>query len=166
MTTPAVGDKAPPFTLSSDADGEISLSDFAGRSVVLYFYPKDDTTGCTAQACQFRDELDAFAGLGAVVLGVSGDSVKRHASFRTKYQLTFPLLSDPEHSMMEAYGVWQKKKLYGREFMGIVRTTFIIDGRGVVRHVWNRVQVQKKDKSGEIVRRHVDEVRAALEALD
>lgn len=159
-----VGDKAPAFTLASD-DGEISLSDYEGKRVVLYFYPRDNTPGCTNEACDFRDNLAQLTELGAVVLGVSADSVKSHQNFRDKYDLNFRLLSDPEHGMMEAYGVWQLKKNYGREYMGIVRTTFVIDEAGVVRNKWANVRVHQK-KKGEIVRRHVDDVREALAALD
>ncbi|MFT6395971.1 MAG: peroxiredoxin Q/BCP [Bradymonadia bacterium] len=161
----SVGDKAPAFTLATDSDGDVSLSDYAGKNVVLYFYPKDDTPGCTNEACDFRDRLEQLEGLGAVVLGVSADSVKRHANFRAKYELNFPLLSDPEKAMLEEYGAWQLKKNYGREYMGISRTTYLIDGEGVVRNVWEKVRVWKKNKAKEVVHRHVDDVREALEAL-
>ncbi len=160
-----VGDKAPAFTLATDAHGEVSLGDYAGKNVVLYFYPKDDTPGCTNEACDFRDRLEQLESLGAVVLGVSADSVKRHANFRKKYELNFPLLSDPDKVMLEEYGAWQLKKNYGREYMGISRTTYLIDGEGIVRNVWEKVRVWKKNKAKEVVHRHVDDVREALEAL-
>lgn len=160
-----VGDKAPAFTLATDSEGDVSLSDYVGKNVVLYFYPKDDTPGCTNEACDFRDNLEQLEALGAVVLGVSADSVKRHSNFRAKYELNFPLLSDPDKGMLEEYGAWQLKKNYGREYMGISRTTYLIDGEGVVRNVWEKVRVWKKNKAKEIVHRHVDDVREALKAL-
>lgn len=159
------GDAAPAFSLKTDADTTVTLSDFAGKNVVLYFYPKDDTPGCTNEACDFRDNLEQLQALGAVVLGVSADSVKRHANFRDKYSLNFTLLSDPDKGMLEDYGAWQLKKNYGREYMGISRTTYLIDSEGIVRNVWEKVRVRKKNKAKEIVHRHVDDVRAALEAL-
>ncbi|MCB9507709.1 MAG: thioredoxin-dependent thiol peroxidase [Myxococcales bacterium] len=163
---PAVGAPAPDFTLPDASGHTVSLSELRGHRVVLYFYPKDDTPGCTAEACDFRDSLPALQALGAVVVGVSADPPKRHARFRDKYDLPFSLLSDEAHATMEAYGVWQTKKQYGREYMGIARTTFLIDGAGVIRRVWEKVAVQRKDRSGAIVHRHVDEVRQALEVLD
>lgn len=158
------GTPAPAFTLPSDSGEDVSLSDFAGKNVVLYFYPRDNTPGCTNQACDFRDNMAQLTALGAVVLGVSGDSIKSHVKFRDKFELPFKLLSDASHDMMTDYGVWQLKKNYGREYMGIVRTTYIIDGGGVVRKVFPKVRVHKK-KKGEIVRRHVEDVQEALEAL-
>ena len=159
------GDQAPSFTLDTDAGTSTSLADFRGKNIVLYFYPKDDTPGCTNEACDFRDNLEQLESLGAVVLGVSADSVKRHANFRDKYDLNFTLLSDPNKGMLEDYGAWQLKKNYGREYMGISRTTYLIDGDGVVRNVWENVRVRRQNKAKEIVHRHVDDVRAALEAL-
>ena len=161
----AVGTAAPDFSLPT-ADGRtLTLSSLRGAPVVLYFYPKDDTPGCTQEACDFRDSLDALQALGAKVVGVSGDSVASHAKFTAKYGLTFPLVADTSRDMLRAYGVWQTKQQYGRSYEGIVRSTFLIDAAGVVRQVWDKVTVQKKNKAGEVVHRHVDEVRAALEAL-
>ena len=130
------GDPAPDFTLPTDQDGEVTLSELRGRKVVLYFYPKDDTPGCTVQACDFRDALPDFKGLDAVVLGVSADSIESHRSFREKHDLNFPLLSDESHEMLEAYGVWKPHPVYG---MTIERSTFLIDGDGVIEEVWRGV---------------------------
>ena len=135
------GDKAPAFTLPSDGGGTVSLKDFNGKSVILYFYPKDDTSGCTAEACAFRDALPDFSKAKAVVLGVSRDPVESHEKFKKKYQLPFPLLSDEDGTVCEAYGVWVEKSMYGKKYMGIERTTFLIDGTGVIRAVWRKVRV-------------------------
>jgi peroxiredoxin Q/BCP len=148
----AVGEKAPDFTLPADDGRRVSLKELRGKKVVLYFYPKDDTPGCTAEACSFRDNLGRVTAKGAVVLGVSRDSAASHGKFRDKYHLNFPLLSDDGGKVTEAYGVWKKKNLYGREFMGIERTTFLIDEEGKVARVWPRVKVDG----------HTDEVLAAL----
>jgi peroxiredoxin Q/BCP len=134
------GKPAPDFTLPSDQDGDVTLSDLRGRSVILYFYPKDNTSGCTAQACELRDELPRFEGVDAVVLGVSPDSVTSHAKFRKKHDLNFPLLADEDHRVSEAYGVWKEKSMYGRTYMGIERSTFLIDEKGVVTEVWRKVK--------------------------
>ncbi len=134
------GTKAPDFTLL-DMDGNAhSLSDFAGQRVVLYFYPKDNTAGCTRQACAFRDAHDQMAGLNATVIGISKDSAASHRKFAEKNALNFLLLSDPDHAVMEAYGVWQEKKMCGKVSMGTVRTTFIIDEKGVVEKVMEKVK--------------------------
>jgi peroxiredoxin Q/BCP len=146
------GDKAPAFSLIDDAGKITSLKDFAGRKLVLYFYPKDSTPGCTQESCDFRDNLNRLVAAGAAVAGVSGDSVESHRRFKEKQGLNFPLLSDPGHAALEAYGVWREKSLYGRKFMGIVRTTFIIDGKGKILKVFPKVSVKG----------HVDEVLAAL----
>ncbi len=130
------GSPAPDFTLPNDQGGEVSLSQLRGRTVVLYFYPKDDTPGCTVQACDFRDRLPDFKDLDAEILGVSADSLESHRAFRAKHDLNFPLLSDESHDMLEAYGVWQPHPVYG---MNIERTTVLIDGDGVVREVWRGV---------------------------
>jgi thioredoxin-dependent peroxiredoxin len=148
------GEAAPDFTLTSDAGEEISLSDFRGKPVVLYFYPKDDTSGCTAQACGIRDTYGDFEKAGAVVLGLSPDSVKRHVKFKEKYGLPFTLLADPEHEVAERYGVWAEKKYMGRTYMGINRTTFLISPEGTVAKVLPKV---KPDT-------HADDVLAALAA--
>lgn len=135
-----VGTKAPAFTLP-DKDGKmVSLADFAGKRVVLYFYPKDNTPGCTRQACAFAGAYEAFRELDAVVIGVSKDSVASHQKFAEKYGLPFILLSDPELSAIQAYGVWQEKKLYGKVSMGVVRTTYVIDGNGVIEKVIPKVK--------------------------
>jgi peroxiredoxin Q/BCP len=152
---PAVGDKAPDFRLESDEGTMVSKSDFKGKILVIYFYPKDNTPGCTQESCDFRDNLQRLTKAGAAVVGVSADSVESHRKFKAKHGLTFPLLSDPRHDMLEAYGVWQEKSLYGRTFMGIVRSTFLIDAQGVVRATWPKVRVAG----------HVDEVVAAVNAL-
>jgi peroxiredoxin Q/BCP len=136
------GSPAPDFTLPSDDGGDVSLSELRGRKVVLYFYPKDDTPGCTTQACDFRDSLPRFEGVDAVVLGVSADSVESHAKFRAKHRLNFPLLADVDHEVSEAYGVWKEKNLYGRKSMGIERSTFLIDEGGNVARVWRKVKAQ------------------------
>jgi peroxiredoxin Q/BCP len=140
------GDKAPDFSLPSGEGKEISLSDFKGKKVVLYFYPKDDTPGCTKEACSFRDDLSAFKRKGAVVVGVSVDDIKSHEKFAEKYSLRFPLLSDLEKKIVKAYDVWKEKSLYGREFMGTVRTTFIIDERGKIAHIFPKVKVNGHTK--------------------
>ena len=135
-----VGTKAPDFTLP-DKDGQnVSLSDFAGKKVVLYFYPKDNTPGCTRQACAFAGAYEAFRTLDAVVIGVSKDSAASHRKFAEKYNLPFLLLSDPELTVLQAYGVWQEKKLYGKVSMGVVRTTYLIDESGVIEKVMPKVK--------------------------
>ena len=135
-----VGSKAPDFTLP-DKDGQnVSLSDFAGKKVVLYFYPKDNTPGCTRQACAFAGAYEAFRTLDAVVIGVSKDSAASHRKFAEKYNLPFLLLSDPELTVLQAYGVWQEKKLYGKVSMGVVRTTYLIDENGVIEKVMPKVK--------------------------
>lgn len=133
------GSPAPDFTLPSDDGRDVTLSDLRGKKVVLYFYPKDDTPGCTTQACDFRDAAPSFAGVDAVVLGVSADSIESHRKFRQKYDLNFPLLADESHGVAEAYGVWKEKSMYGRKFMGIERSTFLIDEKGEVEKVWRKV---------------------------
>lgn len=134
------GSPAPDFTLPSDQDGDITLSALRGKKVVLYFYPKDNTSGCTAQACELRDAMPRFDGIDAVILGVSPDSVKSHSNFREKYALNFPLLADQDHAVAEAYGVWKEKSMYGRKYMGIERSTFLIDEKGVVLEAWRKVK--------------------------
>ena len=127
-----VGDKAPSFKLKNQDGKTISLSDFKGKPIVLYFYPKDDTSGCTKEACNFRDEFPKFGKMKAEIIGVSADSVESHKKFATKYKLPFNFLSDEKKEMIEKYGVWQEKSMYGRKYMGIVRTTFIIDASGKI----------------------------------
>jgi peroxiredoxin Q/BCP len=135
-----VGEKAPAFTLLDKDGKEVSLSDFLGKKVVLYFYPKDNTPGCTRQACAFAGAYEGFRSLNAVVIGISRDSVASHAKFAAKYELPFVLLSDPELSAIEAYGVWQEKKMCGKVSMGVVRTTFVIDENGVIDAVMPKVK--------------------------
>lgn len=150
-----VGQPAPDFTLPSDTAGEVSLSALRGQPVVLYFYPKDNTPGCTTQACDFRDRLERAQAKGATVLGVSRDSLRRHANFRAKYDLNFPLLTDPEGEVHALYGAWGEKKMYGRTSIGPIRTTVLIDAAGNIAQVWPKVRVKG----------HVDKVIEALEGL-
>ncbi|TLZ71902.1 MAG: thioredoxin-dependent thiol peroxidase [Methanobacteriota archaeon] len=152
MASVKEGKPAPPFTLEGGDGKRVSLEDFAGKNVILYFYPKDDTPGCTKEACSFRDNLARVRSKGAIVLGVSKDDLESHAKFRKKYSLSFPLLSDPEGKVLDAYGVWKEKNLYGKMFMGIERTTYVIDEGGRVKKVFPRVKVDG----------HVDEVLAVL----
>ncbi len=126
------GDKAPSFTLKNAEDEMISLADFAGKTVVLFFYPRDDTPGCTKEACGFRDVYDEILAQDAVVLGVSADSVKSHAKFKEKFNLPFHLVSDPEREVIKGFGAWGMKKNYGKEYEGILRSTFILNGKGIV----------------------------------
>lgn len=142
------GAKAPAFSVESDSGEKVSLKDFKGKTVVLYFYPKDDTPGCTQEACDFRDSLARLKKHDAVVLGISRDAVEKHQKFKKKHELPFPLLSDVDGSMCEAYGVWQEKTLYGRKFMGIVRTTVVVGPDGKVKKVYPKVKV----------RGHVDQI--------
>ena len=130
-----VGNEAPDFTLPDQDGNPVSLKDFRGQKVIVYFYPKDNTPGCTAQACSYRDLTPEFEEKNAVILGISKDSLKAHTNFRTKYDLPFRLLSDPEHEVMEAWGVWQEKKLYGKVYMGIVRSSFVVDENGILKEV-------------------------------
>ena len=132
--------KAPAFTLEDAEGNRVSLADFIGKKVVLYFYPKDNTPGCTRQACAFAAAYDQFKAKNAVVIGISKDSAASHAKFRQKFSLPFVLLADPELQAIQAYGVWQEKKLYGKTSMGVVRTTFIIDEEGFIRHVMPKVK--------------------------
>ena len=149
------GQPAPDFTLRDDRGEEVRLSALRGKPVVLYFYPKDDTPGCTKEACAFRDRRAELAAHGATVLGVSPDGVASHAAFRDKYSLSFPLLADPDHAVAEAYGAWREKHQYGKSYHGIQRSTFLIDAGGVVRKAWKKVDVQGHD----------EQVLAALERL-
>lgn len=143
---------APDFTLPADGGSEVTLAEYRGKKVVLYFYPKDDTPGCTTEACNFRDDHALLLAAGAVVLGVSPDPVKSHARFKTKFSLPFALLSDPEHRVAEQYGAWGEKVLYGKKSIGILRSTFIIDEEGRIFKVFPRVKVNN----------HSQEVLAAL----
>jgi peroxiredoxin Q/BCP len=136
------GDRAPAFSLMSDSGEKVSLKEFKGKTVILYFYPKDMTPGCTQQACDFRDFQPKLKKKSTVVLGVSKDSVESHKKFKEKHSLSFDLLSDPDGKVCEAYGVWQQKTLYGRKFMGIVRTTFVISPEGKVSKIFSKVKVK------------------------
>jgi thioredoxin-dependent peroxiredoxin len=151
----AVGDKAPDFTLPADNGGKASLKALKGKPVVLYFYPKDDTSGCTAEACAFRDALPDFSKVKAAIIGISRDPVASHDKFKKKHGLTFPLASDEDGKVCNAYGVWVEKSMYGRKYMGIERATFLIDGKGVVRNMWRKVKVNG----------HAEEVLKAAAAL-
>ena len=135
-----VGDKAPAFTVSTSGGGRISLSDYKGQNVILYFYPKDDTPGCTKEACAFRDLFADFKKKGAVVFGVSVDSTKAHDKFTEKYKLPFTLLADEDHKIVEAYGVWGEKQFMGRRYQGIHRVTFLIGGDGKIKRIWPTVK--------------------------
>ncbi len=155
MTILKPGDKAPAFSLPVAPEETLSLASLKGKNVVLYFYPKDDTPGCTREACDFTENLGAFKKLDAVVIGVSKDSLKKHAAFAKKFNLTFPLGSDENGKVCEAYGVWIEKSMYGKKYMGIDRATFLIDGEGIIRSVWRGVKVPG----------HVDEVAKALKDI-
>jgi thioredoxin-dependent peroxiredoxin len=158
MTTtaiPAEGKAAPDFTLPTDTGEPLKLSSLRGKKVVLYFYPKDDTEGCTKEACELRDAFPRFGKLDAVILGVSPDSVKSHQKFKAKYELPFTLLADTEHAVSEQYGLWQEKTMYGRKYMGVVRTTFIIDEKGRIAKVFEKVKPEG----------HAAQVADAVQAL-
>ena len=148
-------DKAPEFCLPNQDDIEICLRDLKGKWIVLYFYPRDNTPGCTTEACEFTQAAPDFSELDAIILGVSADSTKKHRNFIEKKELGITLLSDEDTKMMQEYGVWQLKKNYGKEYMGIVRTTFIIDPDGVIKAIWNKVRVKE----------HVAKVKEELEKL-
>jgi peroxiredoxin Q/BCP len=152
MTDLATGDKAPEITLPRDGGTTTSLSDFAGQKVVLYFYPKDDTPGCTTEAIGFTEMANEFAAAGAVVFGVSKDPVKKHDKFITKYELKIALLSDEHGDVCERYGTWREKSMYGKTYMGIERATFLISADGTISHIWRKVKVPG----------HVDAVLAAV----
>ncbi|MGH7615794.1 MAG: thioredoxin-dependent thiol peroxidase [Gemmatimonadaceae bacterium] len=152
---PSVGEKAPEFTALDDRGEHVSLSDFKGRPVVLFFYPKDDTSGCTVEACSFRDTLPRFDQIEAGVLGISPDSVKSHQKFKEKFKLPYPLVVDSDHTIAERYGVWGEKSMYGRKYWGILRTTFVIDKKGRIAKVFEKVKPEG----------HAADVAAAVEAL-
>jgi peroxiredoxin Q/BCP len=140
------GKRAPAFTLTADDGRKVRLADLKGKPVVVYFYPKDDTPGCTREACAFRDQQSKLKELGAVVLGISPDSVESHVKFRDKYALNFPLLADPDHKVAEKYGAWREKNMYGKKSLGIQRSTYLIDRDGKVARVWKRVNVDGHDE--------------------
>ena len=154
MSTLEIGDKAPAFSASDDSGAKLSLKDFKGEKFVLYFYPKDDTPGCTKEACTFTENLSAFNKLGVKVVGVSKDSVAKHVKFKEKYGLKFPLLSDEDGAICEAYGTWIEKSMYGRKYMGVERTTVLIGPDGRIVRIWSKVKVPG----------HADEVLAAVKA--
>lgn len=137
-----IGDKAPDFTLQATTGEEVHLSDYQGKNVVLYFYPKDMTPGCTTEACDFRDQSEAFSDLNTVILGVSPDPVEKHQKFTDKYGLPFLLLADTEHEVAEKYEAWQLKKNFGKEYMGLVRSTYVIDKEGKIAKTWPKVKVK------------------------
>lgn len=147
-----IGEKAPPFVLPTGDGNTLSLKDLRGKKVVLYFYPKDNTSGCTKEACSFQENLSALKKKGAVLLGISADSAASHKKFAAKHQLSFPLLSDEKKETLKAYGVWKEKSMYGRKYMGIERTTVLIDETGKISRVFSKVKVDG----------HTDEVLAAL----
>ncbi len=140
MTALAIGSQAPDFTVETDDGSSLTLSSLRGKPVVLYFYPKDDTSGCTTEACEFRDLVPRFDQSRAVILGVSPDSAKSHVKFKAKYELPFVLLADTEHVVAQSYGVWKEKSMYGRKYMGVERTTFVIDALGAIAHVFEKVK--------------------------
>jgi thioredoxin-dependent peroxiredoxin len=148
-----VGQKAADFSVVDDSGKTVKLSDFKGKKVVLYFYPKDDTPGCTKEACNFRDGIAEIRKHGAVILGVSADSVEAHKKFKKKFDLNFQLLADTDRKIVESYDVWKEKSMYGKKYMGIERTTFVIDKDGKISHIFPKVKVDE----------HYDEVLAALE---
>ncbi len=137
-----IGDKAPAFAMPTNGGGNVSLSGLSGKNIVLYFYPKDDTPGCTVEAKDFRDSIEDFEKLDTVIIGVSKDSVKSHEKFQEKYCLPFPLASAEETSVCEDFGVWKEKMNYGKTYMGIERTTFLIDKKGIIRQIWRKVKVE------------------------
>jgi thioredoxin-dependent peroxiredoxin len=150
-----VGAEAPDFTLPTDGGGKVSLKDLKGKKLVLYFYPKDDTPGCTTEACGFRDALPDFSKVKAAIVGVSKDSAASHEKFKTKFKLPFPLASDEDGKVCEAYDTWVEKSMYGKTYMGIERSTFLIDETGVIRNIWRKVKADG----------HAAEVLKAAEAL-
>lgn len=155
MNEPGEGDIAPDFTLPRDGGSEIALSEFRGRKVVLYFYPKDDTSGCTSEAIAFTGLAEAFEAADAVVIGMSPDPVKKHDKFRDKHELSVVLASDEEKTTLEAYGVWKEKSMYGRKYMGVERSTFLIDADGRIARAWRKVKVPG----------HAEEVLKAAQAI-
>lgn len=152
MSQPAVGAKAPAFSAPDQSGKTVSLSDFKGKTVILYFYPKDDTSGCTVEACSFRDEHATFKKKGAVIIGVSPDNARSHTKFIEKFELPFTLLSDADHKIAEAYHVWVEKSMYGRKYMGMERSTFVIDPAGKIQAIYRKVKPAE----------HIAEVLAGL----
>ena len=155
MSTPDVGDPAPDFELETDTEGTIRLSDFRGKKVVVYFYPKDNTSGCTQEAKDFSEKISDFEKADTIIIGISPDSVRKHANFRAKHDLKVILAADPERKAIEAYDVWKEKSMYGRKYMGVERSTFLIDRDGRIARVWRKVRVKG----------HADEVLKAAQEL-
>ncbi len=151
----AIGDKAPDFTIATDGGGTFCLSEMMGNNVIIYFYPKDDTPGCTKEACEFRDSLPDFSKSSSKIIGISKDTVAKHDKFKSKYELPFTLGADLEGAVCEAYGTWVEKSMYGRQYMGIERATFLVDKEGLVQGIWRKVKVKG----------HVEEVLAAVQNL-
>ena len=151
----AIGDKAPDFTIATDGGGTFCLSEMMGNNVIIYFYPKDDTPGCTKEACEFRDSLPDFSKSDSKIIGISKDTVAKHDKFKSKYELPFTLGADLEGAVCEAYGTWVEKSMYGRQYMGIERATFLVDKEGLVQGIWRKVKVKG----------HVEEVLAAVQNL-
>lgn len=155
MTHLKIGDKAPVFSLPADHGDTVSLKEFKGQKLVLYFYPKDDTSGCTKESCEFNENIKAFERIGSAIVGISKDSVKRHDKFKEKYGFKFKLGSDEQSDTCERYGVWVEKSMYGRKYMGIERTTFLIDEAGKIAHVWPKVKIDG----------HVDDVMNTIKSM-
>ena len=150
-----VGDRAPDFSVPTDIESNISLSNFKGKKAVIFFYPRDNTPGCTKECVQFSEAIDEFASAGTVVIGTSKDSIKSHVNFRQKHNLQIYLASDSTGSMVAAYGVWVEKQNYGRKYMGIERSTFLVDESGIIRRIWRKVRVAN----------HVDDVLEAIKSM-
>ncbi len=158
-----IGDKAPDFSLPDENGKVVSLNDYAGKWLVVYFYPKDDTPGCTKEACDFTDNKNEFSGLNAEVVGISRDGAEKHQKFIAKYDLNLTLLSDPDHVVHEAYGAWGTKINYGKEIVGVIRSTFIVSPDGKIAALWRKVAVRVKRKSGVV--KHADKVKEKLAEL-
>ena len=150
-----IGDKAPDFTIATDGGGTFSLLEMRGHNVIIYFYPKDDTPGCTKEACEFRDSLPDFSNSSSKIIGISKDTVVKHDKFKSKYELSFTLGADLEGDVCEVYGTWVEKSMYGRQYMGIERATFLVDKEGVLQGIWRKVKVKG----------HVEEVLGAVQNL-
>jgi peroxiredoxin Q/BCP len=155
MMSLTIGDKAPDFIIATDGGGTFCLSEMVGHNVIIYFYPKDDTPGCTKEACEFRDSLPDFSKSAAKIIGISKDTVAKHDKFKSKYELPFTLGADLEGDVCEAYGTWVEKSMYGRQYMGIERATFLIDKEGVLQGIWRKVKVKG----------HVEEVLSTVQNL-
>ncbi len=158
-----IGDAAPNFTLTNEEGKKVSLSDYVGKWLIVYFYPKDNTSGCTKEACDFTESKDDFSRLNAEIIGISRDDAERHQKFILKHNLGITLLSDPDHRVHEAYGAWGVKKSYGKETLGVIRSTFIVSPNGEIAALWRKVKVRVKRKNGTV--KHVDKVREKLAEL-